>query len=223
MSIDAVNQDAINRDLAEIRREYVKGNLLESDLNPDPIGQFDLWYRQADEACRYFPNTMVLATVEDGNPYQRVVLLKGYDQRGFVFYTNRQSRKAGQLAKNRQVALTLFWEELERQVNIRGQVEPITDEESDRYFATRPRGSQLGAWASEQSAPIESRKTLTDALEKYTLEFDGKDVPRPPHWGGYRVVPESMEFWQGQPDRLHDRFIYSRAGKKGWAIQRLSP
>jgi pyridoxamine 5'-phosphate oxidase len=214
--------DAINKDLSEIRREYVTGSLHKADLKTDPFAQFDLWYQQADEACRYFPNTMTLATVNKGEPYQRVVLLKGYDQRGFVFYTNRSSRKGHQLAENSQVALTLFWEELERQVNIRGHVELTSDEESDRYFATRPRGSQLGAWASEQSTRIESRKTLTDALEKYTAEFEGKDVPRPPDWGGYRVIPQSIEFWQGQPDRLHDRFIYTHSDR-GWSIQRLSP
>jgi len=214
--------DGASRDLSRIRREYLTGNLLESDLHADPFAQFDLWYQQAEKACRYFPNTMTLATVADGEPFQRVVLLKGFDKRGFVFYTNQSSRKAQQIAASPTVALTLFWEELERQVNIRGYIEKITDVEANEYFATRPRGSQLGAWASEQSQPVDSREALTRALEKYTAKFDGKEVPRPDDWGGYRVIPQNIEFWQGQPDRLHDRFAYSRS-ESGWDIQRLSP
>ena len=214
--------EGASRDLSRMRREYLTGNLLESDLKADPFQQFDLWYQQAEQACRYFPNTMTLATVANGEPFQRVVLLKGYDEHGFVFYTNQSSRKGQQLTANARVALTFFWEELERQVNIRGTVEKTSDAEADEYWNTRPRGSQLGAWASEQSAPVESRKVLTDALHKYTAEFAGKNVPRPQDWGGYRVIPENIEFWQGQPDRLHDRFIYSRSDS-GWSIQRLSP
>lgn len=214
--------DGASRDLSRIRREYLTGNLQESDLHASPFRQFDTWYQQAEEACRYFPNTMTLATVANGEPFQRVVLLKGYDERGFVFYTNQSSRKAQQIAASPTVALTLFWEELERQVNIRGHIEKTTDAEADEYFATRPRGSQLGAWASEQSQPVDSREALTQALEKYTAEFNGKEVPRPKDWGGYRVIPQSIEFWQGQPDRLHDRFIYNRT-ESDWEIQRLSP
>lgn len=214
--------DGASRDLSRIRREYLTGNLLESDLHADPFVQFDLWYQQAEKACRYFPNTMTLATVAKGEPFQRVVLLKGYDEHGFVFYTNQSSRKAQQIEATPKVALTLFWEELERQVNIRGSIEKTTDQEADEYFATRPRGSQLGAWASEQSQPVASKDVLTQALDKYTAEFEGQDVPRPDDWGGYRVIPQSIEFWQGQPDRLHDRFIYNRT-ETGWDIQRLSP
>lgn len=209
--------------LAEVRRQYALGKLDESDLDVNPFSQFRKWYREAESACRFHANNMTLSTVdENGAPQSRIVLLKGVDNQGFIFFTNYQSRKAKQLANNPNVSITLFWEELERQVNISGCVEKVTQQESDEYHASRPKGSQIGAWVSQQSTEIIDRKVLEQEKDRLTLLYADKEVPRPPHWGGYRVIPHRIEFWQGQPDRLHDRLEY-RLKANSWLIQRLSP
>jgi pyridoxamine 5'-phosphate oxidase len=197
--------------------------LREAELHPDPIRQFAHWFRDAIEAKIPLAEGMTLATVDDeGRPSARVVLLKDFDERGFTFYTNYRSRKAIELDRNPHAALCFWWGPLERQVRIEGRVERVAEGESDAYFATRPRGSQIGAWASPQSSPIESREELETTAFALIEEYAGKDVPRPPHWGGYRLHPSALEFWQNRDDRLHDRFRYERI-KDGWKITRLGP
>ncbi|MCA8503090.1 pyridoxamine 5'-phosphate oxidase [Burkholderia multivorans] len=211
--------------LADLRINYSRASLDEADAAPDPFAQFDRWFNEALAAKLPEPNTMTLATVgADGRPSARIVLVKGVDERGFVFFTNYESRKGRDLAAHPYAALLFYWIELERQVRIEGRVEKTSADESDRYFASRPVGSRIGAWASEQSAVIDSRATL-EAREKAFSERYGDDPPRPPHWGGYRVVPDTVEFWQGRPSRLHDRLVYTRdaAAPHGWTISRLSP
>ncbi|MBN3569405.1 pyridoxamine 5'-phosphate oxidase [Burkholderia cenocepacia] len=211
--------------LADLRINYSRASLDEADAAPDPFAQFDRWFKEALAAQLPEPNTMTLATVgADGRPSARIVLIKGVDERGFVFFTNYESRKGHDLAVHPQAALLFYWIELERQVRIEGRIEKTSEEESDRYFASRPLGSRIGAWASEQSAVIDSRATL-EAREKAVSERYGDNPPRPPHWGGYRLVPDSIEFWQGRPSRLHDRLLYTRdaAAASGWTISRLSP
>ncbi|KVQ72232.1 pyridoxamine 5'-phosphate oxidase [Burkholderia multivorans] len=211
--------------LADLRINYSRASLDEADAAPDPFAQFDRWFNEALAAKLPEPNTMTLATVgADGRPSARIVLVKGVDERGFVFFTNYESRKGRDLAAHPYAALLFYWIELERQVRIEGRVEKTSADESDRYFASRPVGSRIGAWASEQSAVIDSRATL-EAREKTFSERYGDDPPRPPHWGGYRVVPDTLEFWQGRPSRLHDRLVYTRdaAAPHGWTISRLSP
>ncbi|AJY17968.1 MULTISPECIES: pyridoxamine 5'-phosphate oxidase [Burkholderia] len=211
--------------LADLRINYSRASLDEADAAPDPFAQFDRWFNEALAAKLPEPNTMTLATVgADGRPSARIVLVKGVDERGFVFFTNYESRKGRDLAAHPYAALLFYWIELERQVRIEGRVEKTSADESDRYFASRPVGSRIGAWASEQSAVIDSRATL-EAREKAFSERYGDDPPRPPHWGGYRVVPDTLEFWQGRPSRLHDRLVYTRdaAAPHGWTISRLSP
>ncbi|MBY4795310.1 pyridoxamine 5'-phosphate oxidase [Burkholderia multivorans] len=211
--------------LADLRINYSRASLDEADAAPDPFAQFDRWFNEALAAKLPEPNTMTLATVgADGRPSARIVLVKGVDERGFVFFTNYESRKGRDLAAHPYAALLFYWIELERQVRIEGRVEKTSADESDRYFASRPVGSRIGAWASEQSAVIDSRATL-EAREKAFSERYGDDLPRPPHWGGYRVVPDTLEFWQGRPSRLHDRLVYTRdaAAPHGWTISRLSP
>jgi pyridoxamine 5'-phosphate oxidase len=209
--------------LAELRKEYTKGGLNERDLRPNPFEQFQLWLDQAIAAELKEPNAMCLATADaDGFPSARMVLLKGVDERGFTFYTNYESRKGEELEENPHAALVFYWAELERQVRIAGAVEKVTREETEAYFATRPRESQLGAWVSEQSAVISGRKTLeeqTVALEKW---YEGLEIPAPPNWGGYRVKPDEIEFWQGRPGRLHDRLRYGLEEGK-WLVERLAP
>jgi pyridoxamine 5'-phosphate oxidase len=198
--------------------------LTEADLLPDPIALFQRWQREARAADLPQVDAMTLATATaDGRPSARIVLLKGVDARGFAFFTNEQSRKGRELEANPRAALVLLWAALERQVRITGAVERLADAESDAYFATRPRGSQLGAWASAQSRPLKERGELDERWAALEARYDGAAVPRPPHWGGYRVVPDEIEFWQGRADRLHDRFAFTRALGDGWEHVRLQP
>jgi pyridoxamine 5'-phosphate oxidase len=210
-------------DLAEFRKEYSSRGLHRGDLNPDPVAQFSEWFIQATELEVHEPNAMTLATVDgDGMPFQRTVLLKYFDRDGFVFFTNYGSRKAEQIAANPRVSLLFPWITLERQVIIQGRAEKISTAESLRYFASRPRESQIGAWVSNQSEVITSRKFLMQKLAEIREKFHHGEIPLPSFWGGYRVVPQAIEFWQGGPARLHDRFLY-RKQDAGWAIERLSP
>ncbi len=206
-----------------MRVEYSKGSLVESEVAADPIAQFRTWFDAAKAAEVVEPNAMTLATATpDGRPSARVVLLKGFDERGFSFFTNYQGRKARDIEANPRASLVLFWQPLERQVRIDGRVEKVSEAESDQYFAMRPRGAQLGAWASEQSEVVPDRAALEAALAEVERRFGEGPVPRPPHWGGYRVVPDEVEFWQGRPNRLHDRLLYRRT-PGGWDLVRLSP
>ncbi|WP_035603043.1 pyridoxamine 5'-phosphate oxidase [Haloferula sp. BvORR071] len=210
-------------DLSEFRQEYTGRGLHREDLEADPIRQFEAWFQQAIELGLHEPNAMSLATVDaSGQPLLRTVLLKGFDTRGFVFYTNYESRKARHMAENPQVSLLFPWIALERQVIVQGRVEKCTAEETANYFHSRPRESQLGAWVSHQSEVIDSRQVLTEKLAELTARFGGGEIPVPPFWGGYRVVPQTIEFWQGGPARLHDRFLYQRQAES-WSIDRLSP
>jgi pyridoxamine 5'-phosphate oxidase len=198
--------------------------LLESEVPADPLALFARWYLDAESAQLIEPSAMTLATATaDGRPDARMVLLRGFDERGFNFYTNYQSRKAGELAQNPRAALVLYWAALMRQIRIEGTVEKLAPEESDAYFRTRPIGNQLGAWASPQSQVIEGRSFLDERLQLLEAQHGaGQEVPRPPHWGGYRVIPQVIEFWQGRANRLHDRLRYRKAGD-GWVIERLAP
>lgn len=210
-------------DLAEFRKEYSDRGLHRDELNPDPTVQFSQWFIQATELEVHEPNAMTLATVdESGMPQQRTVLLKYYDRDGFVFFTNYGSAKAKQIAANPKVSLLFPWITLERQVIVQGRAEKISSAESLRYFASRPRESQIGAWVSNQSEVISSRKFLMQKLSEIREKFQQGEIPLPSFWGGYRVVPEAIEFWQGGPARLHDRFLYRKSGD-AWAIERLSP
>ncbi|KQN26841.1 pyridoxamine 5'-phosphate oxidase [Sphingomonas sp. Leaf33] len=189
----------------------------------DPITIFDAWLREAEAGEPNDPNAVALATADArGRPSVRMVLLKGHDELGFVFYTNRQSRKAGELADNAQAALLFHWKSLRRQVRVEGPVAPVTDAESDAYFATRSRASQLGAWASDQSRPLDDRSTFEARYADMEQRFDGRDIPRPPHWGGYRVTPDVIELWEDRPGRLHHRRLFTRADT-GWSEGLLYP
>jgi pyridoxamine 5'-phosphate oxidase len=194
-----------------------------SDLLDDPIDQFLEWFAEAESAGIALPNAVALATTGlDARPSVRHVLVRGVDGRGFVFYTNHESRKGRQLAENPHAAIVVFWRELDRQISVTGRVERIAEDESDAYFATRPRGAQIGAWASPQSAVLEDRAELERRVTEVEARFGDVDVPRPPHWGGYRLVPDAFEFWQGREFRLHDRFRYEREAT-GWRVERLAP
>ncbi len=198
--------------------------LSESDLPADPIALVRRWYADAQAAGVQQPDAMTLATATaDGRPSARAVLLKGIDARGFVFYTNYESRKGRELDANPRAALVLLWLALDRQVRVTGDVARLDPEESDAYFATRPRGSQLGAWASQQSRPLADRADLEQRWQALDQRYGGAAVPRPPHWGGYRVEPDEVEAWQGRSNRLHDRFRYTRTGDDGWTHVRLQP
>ena len=208
---------------ALLRKEYTRAGLAESDVSPDPIEQFRRWFDDALAAGLREPNAMTLATATpDGRPSARVVLLKGFDERGFVFYTNYEGRKGEELEENPYCALVFYWAELERQVRVEGRVSRVPKRESDEYFGSRPRGSRLGAWASEQSRPVGGREVLEERLRVLEAEYEAREVPRPPFWSGYRVEPEVIEFWQGRENRLHDRLVYRRSGG-GWGRERLQP
>jgi len=216
---------------ADLRIDYGRGRLDEADVLPDPVAQFGRWFDEARAANVAEPNAMTLATVDpSGAPSARVVLLKSFDARGFAFYTNYDSRKGRELAANPRAALCFFWQPLERQVRIEGTVERVGRAESEEYFQSRPRQAQIGAWVSQQSSPLTSRTELERIEVELQKRFEGAPVPLPDYWGGFRVVPHSIEFWQGRPSRLHDRLLYTRAAvnapganEAGWTLRRLSP
>lgn len=211
--------------LGDLRSEYTRRGLSESELRADPMEQFRLWFDEAVAAGIREPNAMTLATsTRDGRPSARMVLLKGFDHRGFTLYTNYESRKGSELRANPWAALVLFWVDLERQIRIEGRVEVVEDMEADAYFASRPLDSRIGAWASPQSQVLQSRANLEKRVEELQSAYAGQEVPRPPFWGGFRVVPTTIEFWQGRPSRLHDRLRYRRLEEDiDWIIERLSP
>jgi pyridoxamine 5'-phosphate oxidase len=209
--------------LADLRKDYSMSGLLEKDLARDPFRQFDKWFQEAEAAKLVEPNAMTLATAtKDGRPSARTVLLKGVDGRGFVFYTNYESRKGRELAENPRASLAFPWIALERQVIIEGSLAKLSREESAAYFHSRPRASQLGAWVSQQSAIITGRAVLEDAMKALEKKHAGAEIPLPPAWGGYRLSPESVEFWQGRRSRLHDRLRYRREAGE-WIVERLAP
>lgn len=209
--------------VADLRRDYTLGGLSEADVDPDPLRQFALWFEQARTVTGHEPNAMTVATVDaDGMPAARMVLLKGFDERGFVFYTNYESAKGQDLAGNGQVALLFYWPELERQVRISGDAERVDYEESERYFHSRPRGSQIGSAVSKQSEVIPNREVLAEAVAEFEARYADGEIPLPDYWGGYLVRPRWIEFWQGRPSRLHDRLRYLRDGGE-WRMVRLSP
>jgi pyridoxamine 5'-phosphate oxidase len=210
-------------DIAALRKEYADVGLDVGDLTADPFSMFQRWLGEALAAGVHEPNAMVLSTADvDSRPSSRMVLLKGLDERGFVLFTNRTSRKADDLAANPHCALLFPWHPLERQVRIEGTASVLEREVVEAYHRTRPRPAQLGAWASLQSRPVASREELNATYDEMVALFEGQDVPLPDHWGGYRVEPETVEFWQGRPGRMHDRLVYVRDGE-GWRIQRLAP
>jgi pyridoxamine 5'-phosphate oxidase len=210
--------------IADLRRNYTLRGLSETDVDADPFKQFQVWFSDALAAHLIEPNAMILATAtREGKPSARAVLLKGFDERGFVFYTNYESRKGEELAENPWAALVFLWEELERQIRIEGRVEKCSTEESDTYFRSRPLGSRLSACVSQQSEVISSREVLERRLQELMVENANGDVPRPPYWGGYRLSPTSIEFWQGRPNRLHDRLCYRHLDDGRWLLERLSP
>lgn len=213
----------MDRDVSKLRSEYARSGLHESDLAPDPVEQFRTWLSDAFDANLVEPNAMTLATsTPDGIPSARIVLLRGFDERGFSFYTNYEGRKGGELSSNPRAALVFYWDALERQVRVEGSVSKLPESESDEYFAGRPRGSRVGAWASEQSETLEKREDLERRVEEVEKEYPGDEIPRPPFWGGFRVEPERVEFWQGRESRLHDRLLYERSGGV-WKVVRLQP
>lgn len=211
--------------IADLRQNYTLAGLVEADVNCDPIQQFNLWFQQALNADLIEPNAMTLATATpDGKPSARIVLLKGVSDRGFVFYTNYESQKGKQLVANPYAALVFLWDKLERQIRIEGKVKKLSPAESAEYFHSRPKASQLGAWASNQSSVIQCREVLEQKLADLQAQYSNdKTVPLPEHWGGFRVIPNRIEFWQGRPSRLHDRLVYDLQGDGSWLISRLSP
>ncbi len=221
MAEDKTEHHGMN--VGSLRRSATGFVLDREDLHDDPIEQFEDWFRYACETVPMDPNAVTVSTVDaEGRPSSRTVLLKYFDENGFVFYTNYESRKAQQIDENPWVSMLFFWSDAARQVKIRGKAERIPTSESLKYFASRPRGSQIGAWVSAQSSVVSSRSLLENKFQEMKQKFSNKEIPLPSFWGGYRVVPEEVEFWQGRRNRLHDRFQYSRT-EDGWSIERLAP
>lgn len=209
-------------DLTRIRRSYESTHLLESAILADPLAQLQRWLQEAHDAGVLEPHAMCVSTVREGRPSSRMVLLRGLDARGLIFYTSYFSRKGREIAGNPHAAALFYWAQLERQVRIEGSVDQLSEDESDAYFAGRPRGHQLGAWASEQSEPVEAREILDQRMQDYAERFEGDEVPRPHSWGGYIIRAERIEFWQGRPNRMHDRLEFVR-GAAAWTMRRLQP
>ncbi len=210
--------------LAELRESYMLAGLVENDMNPDPIAQFEAWFEQARAANLLEPNAMTLATsTKVGEPSARIVLLKGVSDDGFVFYTSYESQKGSELEENPRAALLFYWGPLERQVRITGAVKRVPREESEAYFASRPKGHRLGAWVSNQSSVIAGREVLAARMQELEERYGTESIPLPPYWGGYRVEPDAIEFWQGRPNRLHDRIRYRRQARNDWTMERLAP
>ncbi|MDZ8030049.1 MAG: pyridoxamine 5'-phosphate oxidase [Nostoc sp. DedQUE08] len=214
----------MDKTVAGLRKDYTLEGLSELEVELNPFIQFKKWFDQALAAQLPEPNAMTIATATpDGKPSARMVLLKDFDERGFTFFTNYNSHKGQELAENPQAALVFWWAELERQVRISGYVEKVSETESDQYFHSRPANSRLGAWVSNQSEVIESREVLERRLQEFQSKYENQEIFRPSHWGGLRVIPTEIEFWQGRPSRLHDRLLYSRLDNGTWKIERLSP
>lgn len=214
----------MNKNIADIRKDYQLQSLLETDIAGDPLTQFNRWWDDAVKSELDEVNAMTLATASlNGIPAARIVLLKSVTDAGFVFFTNYNSHKGKELEENPNACLVFFWKELERQVRITGRVEKVSATESDEYFNSRPAGSRIGAWASPQSRVIASRETIEKNILKYEEQFGGTEIARPPHWGGYIVIPTVIEFWQGRPNRLHDRLQYSKMQDGNWRVERLAP
>jgi pyridoxamine 5'-phosphate oxidase len=213
----------LSENISRLRREYTRAGLDESNIHPDPVEQFRLWFDEAANSGLHEPNAMTLATATpDGHPSARTGLLKDFDGRGFSFYTDYDSRKGKELEDNPRAALLFYWGEFERQVRVEGRVSPLSKEESEAYFASRPRGSQLSALASCQSQTVEGREALEERVRELEKRYAGREIPRPANWGGYRLFPETVEFWQGRENRLHDRLLYLRQ-IESWRIERLQP
>lgn len=211
-------------DIGQLRKEYSLHSLTETGVAALPLDQFTQWWNQAIQSDIEEVNAMALSTInKEGRPESRIVLLKGYSEKGFVFFTNYESNKGDQLQQHAHCSLLFFWKELERQVRINGRAEKISTQESDAYFNSRPEGSKIGAWASPQSLVVESQEWLHENFERIKARYNNNTISRPPHWGGFAVRPDSMEFWQGRPSRMHDRIRYSLQQDGGWKIERLAP